>query len=207
MTADTAATSAVPSADAATIGAVILAAGFGRRFGADKRLARFKDQTVAGTTVSLYRQVFEHVRVVLRPEDDALRAALAGQDITIVTAADAKAGMGHSLAAGVTGLAWRYAFVALADMPFLRRDTLATLAAAAEASGWDAIVRPHVEHPDAPAQTHPVGLPADLFEEARASRGDQGARALLARHTDRIVWVAVDDHGVWRDIDRPEDIP
>lgn len=194
------------ASDAADVGAIVLAAGFGRRFGSDKRLAPLGDSTVAGTTVAVYRQVFDHVRVVLRPEDNALRAALASQGVAIVEAPDADAGMGHSLAAGVTDLPWRYAFIALADMPFLRPATLTALCAAAAESNWQAIIRPVSTTPDAPAQTHPVGLPADLFEVARASRGDAGARAVLAAHRDRLVRVPVDDDGVWRDIDRPGDL-
>ena len=60
------------SANKMTIGAIVLAAGFGRRFGSDKRIAALNRKSVAETTLTAYASVFAHLRVVLRPEDEAL---------------------------------------------------------------------------------------------------------------------------------------
>ena len=78
---------------------MLLGAGFGRRFGSDKRLAPLGDQTVAETTAAAYADAFKAVRIVLRTEDIALieRMERFGE---IVLTDRAHLGMGHTLAAG-----------------------------------------------------------------------------------------------------------
>ena len=108
----------------ANVGAVILGAGFGRRFGSDKRLAALGDTTVAAQTVTHFSQVFAHLKVVLKTQDTAL-GELLGQQAEILYTDQSHLGMGHSLAAGFTDLNWQWAFVGLLDMPFLKPSTLA----------------------------------------------------------------------------------
>jgi molybdenum cofactor cytidylyltransferase len=196
------------STESKTIGAVILAAGFGRRFGSDKRLAKLATRTVAETTLQTYASVFDHVRIVLRSEDQVLASLLAPYGEIVLTD-HAHLGMGHSLAAGFADLNWQWGFVGLADMPFVASSTLALLID--EAKRCDkAIVRPHFEQStDAPAQPphgHPIGFHCSLFAALAQLSGDAGARQILRAHPDQIHDVAVVDKGVIRDIDKPEDL-
>jgi hypothetical protein len=111
----------------AQVGAVILGAGFGRRFGSDKRVAALGNTTVAAQTVRHYCEVFARLKVVLKTEDTAL-AELLGQHAEIIFTDQSHLGMGHSLAAGFANLDWQWAFVGLLDMPFLRPASLEKVA-------------------------------------------------------------------------------
>lgn len=184
-----------------TIGAVILAAGAARRFGADKRLQPLGNSSVGQITLQKYAAVFDAVRIVIRTEDDPLTANLTpAAHVTTVVAPDAHLGMGHSLAAGFGGLDWSFAFVALADMPLVELGSLQTLVNQARSHPHN-ILRPVL--PDG-TPGHPIGFPAEFFDELQRCTGDQGAKPLLERHRERIISCKIDDTGIQEDIDTPE---
>ena len=85
------------------IGALILGAGYSRRFGSDKRLHKFEGSTVAETTVLTYSKVFDHIKVVVRPEDEPLVDRLKKFNVELIKSENAKYGMGHSLSDGIVG--------------------------------------------------------------------------------------------------------
>jgi molybdenum cofactor cytidylyltransferase len=158
-------------------GALLLAAGASRRFGADKRTHKLlSGDSLLQATTQKYVDCFEDVVVVLRPSDAELERALTerfhGRPLRVVTAAQAHLGMGHSLAAGITAAGdWDYAFVALADMPFVETATLRQLDALMASSGHATIIAPVFEgrpgHPGHRGPQHP--------QEARAA-GGRGTR-------------------------------
>lgn len=192
----------------AACGALLLGAGFGRRFGGDKRLASFRGSTVAEQTSAVYRSVFAHLRIVIRAEDDGLRERLAVHSESLVSSQDAHLGMGHSLAAGMQDLTWEWVFVGLLDMPMVQPETLRQLRDAALAQTTPAIIRPHHTNPQngQGVPGHPVGWHRYYFNELQRCQGDEGARRLLRRYAGEIIEIAVDDAGVHLDIDRPEDL-
>jgi molybdenum cofactor cytidylyltransferase len=190
-------------------GAIILAAGFGRRFGSDKRLASMNGKSVAETTLTPYASVFAHLRVVLRPEDEALADRLA-PFAELVFADQAHLGMGHSLATGIAGVNWNWAFIGLADMPYVQASTLRRLAQAALTSER-LVLRPHyipdtTQSTQQPPHGHPIGFHRTLFSELEALTGDQGARDVLKNRQCDIQEIELDDPGVIRDIDHPNDL-
>ena len=191
------------------IGAVLLGAGFGRRFGSDKRLAPLGNQTVAETTAAAYANAFKAVRIVLRSEDIALIERLERFGEVIPTD-QAHLGMGHTLAAGFTDISWHWAFVGLLDMPFIAPDTLHQLQDRTTDSKQK-IIRPVLRRMDQADQTaphgHPMGFHRSLFGDLRALTGDQGARSVLRANPEHIQDVELMDTGIVRDIDRPEDLP
>ena len=80
---------------------------------------------MAVATASLYRRVFERLLVVIR-EDDPAEALFDGFEV--LHCADAERGMGHTLATGALAARdWSYLVVALADMPWVRTNTLETI--------------------------------------------------------------------------------
>lgn len=190
-----------------TGGAVLLAAGFSRRFGSDKRRHRLPDGTPLLTaSVHLYASVFPGLIVVLRPEDGALatqlRPDIPGTGPGVVLCPEAWRGMGHSLACGAraaSAAGWRYVFVALADMAWVDPATLRRLVSVMEAGDDATIVQPC--HDGVPG--HPVGFGAGYFSELQALTGDAGARAVLRNAGDRLRRVEVDDPGVLEDLDSP----
>jgi molybdenum cofactor cytidylyltransferase len=191
-----------------TAGALILAAGFSRRFGTDKRQFQLASgRPMLMQTLERYGDVFDSVAVVLRTDDHPLmrqiREAYTDHPPYIIATTVAAEGMAHSLADGVRALrTWDYLFVGLGDMPFVRVDTLRALSdrmRALRANGAPAIIQPVLDG----VPGHPVGFTCDFFAEISALTGERGARAVLERHRSVVDRVPVDDPGVLRDIDTP----
>lgn len=182
--------------------ALLLAAGVGRRFGADKLSAPLADGTPVA--VAAARNLLAagcEVNAVVRAAETGVAPALARLGIALVPCADAHLGMGHSLACGVRASAdadgW---LVALADMPFVQPASI-TAVADALAAGCD-LAAPSFGG----RRGHPVGFAAGFRGALLGLHGDQGARGLLRAQTARIVDIPVADAGVLRDIDRPADL-
>jgi len=181
---------------------LLLAAGSATRFGSDKL------QHPLPHGVSIAVQAARHLkaevsRVVaaVRPEAVATARALAAEGCEVVVCERAAEGMGASLAcaARAAGDADGY-LVALADMPFVRRSTIAAVrealarGATLAAPYWRA------------RRGHPVGFAGRLRGALEASSGDEGARRLLEAHAAELVKVPVGDPGAIRDIDQPSDL-
>jgi len=194
-------------------GALILAAGSSRRFGADKRrhlIRTAEEQTsvpMLCVTARRYLTEFSNTTVVLRPGDETLTQLLRAElpQLQLVTAADAHLGMGHSLAAGITAIRhWRYVFIGLGDMPYVETATLRRLRNAMESAlagdSEGAIVQPVCNGQPG----HPVGFSNDFFSLLESLQGDEGARSVVMPAGERLHRVQVSDEGVLVDIDRPD---
>ncbi|SDW04639.1 molybdenum cofactor cytidylyltransferase [Aidingimonas halophila] len=187
--------------------AVIMAAGRSQRFGrGDKRLANLPDgRTVLAATLARTAEAVSRVRVVLREDDDPAALGLAC-DTPIMRARRADNGLGASLADAFAVLMHdpelldcRVAAVVLADMPFVRPETVQALQRETSASR---IVRPrHGER-----LGHPVCFGRDVWSELSTLDGDRGGRSIIHRHSSRYREVDVDDPGIHADIDTPADI-
>jgi molybdenum cofactor cytidylyltransferase len=188
---------------AAQLVGVLLAAGRGERFGGGKLVASLPGTGIALGVAALrnLRAALPAVVAVVRPEDDVLASALAAEGARVVRAERAAEGMGASLAAGVdaAGAADGYV-VALADMPWIAPPTIARIARALEQGATIAAPR------HAGKRGHPVGFAASLRAELLALGGDEGAKRVLAAHRAALQLIDVDDPGVLRDVDRPDDL-
>ena len=181
---------------------LLLAAGQGRRFGSDKLMHRLPDgMPVAVAAASRLLPVCDQVVAVLRPEQWALAEALAALGCECVLCAEAQHGMGHTLAAGIRAApdaaGW---VVALADMPFIQPASHAVVVEAMRGGARLAATRFRGQ------RGHPAGFARDWRTALEALTGDEGARQILSQHAQDIVWCDVNDEGVVRDIDRPEDL-
>jgi len=188
-------------------GVVILAAGFSRRFGSDKRLHKLGDSSVAETTVNTYRAAFKNVRVVIRPEDDDLANLLESLDVKLVKSENAQSGMGHSLSDGVTNLDWHWAFIALLDMPFIKIETLNSLQKPAEQTDPQIykVIRARLNS-DPKRTTHPVGFHRSLFHELKRCTGEVGAKTVIQKYSSETHIIESEDNGLCLDIDKPSDL-
>lgn len=192
---------------AANIRGILLAAGYSTRFGSNKLLQPLPAGSPdAGVPMALAaaRHLVAAVAdcvAVVRPRAQRLGKMLRDAGCKTVVCKNAAEGMGVSLAAGVQAAADAGGLVvALADMPFIRSETIRTIAKALEAGA--AIAAPSFRG----ERGHPVGFARELYDELAALQGDRGARDLLARHRDRLTLCEVDDPGVLRDIDEPSDL-
>jgi molybdenum cofactor cytidylyltransferase len=179
--------------------ALMLAAGRGRRFGSDKRLALLPDgRSLLAASVERAQQVFGEVHVLLRDEDDAQALGLPAT-CRIIRCPDADLGMGHSLTAGIRALAGQGGeaiAVLLGDMPWISAESLRQLTAQAAA---ERIVYPLHDG----QRGHPVLFGRDFWAQLQRLTGDEGARAVLQANPAACHGIVVDDPGVLRDVDRP----
>ena len=181
--------------------ALVLAAGRSRRFGSDKRMAMLPcGQTVLAATLARVLQVFDDVRVVLRPGDDPVALAVDAR-VGIIWAEQAGEGMGSSLAAGVCALEQSQAkavAVLLGDMPWVQAQTLLQLKALSTAQQ---IVVPVYQG----ERGHPVVFGRVFWPALGRLLGEQGGRKIVQASGEACVYKPVDDPGVLRDVDWPVD--
>ena len=181
---------------------LLLCGGRATRFGSDKLLARIGDVPLAAMSArSLVAGAGRALAVVPRGARE-LRDVLAACGCEVVESDACGRGMGASLAAGVAAsrdaAGW---VISLGDMPLVRADTIAAVRAALEAGAT--IAAPFLADG---RRGHPVGFGAALRGELESLDGDTGARALLARHADRVRKVEVDDPGIVVDVDSVDDL-
>mgnify|MGYP000991151337 CR=1 FL=1 len=189
-------TDALESAGAA----LLLAAGSSTRFGSDKRKLLFNGVPLLGYVAALYKRVCPRVLVVVKPGDDDV-ADLVDGSYEFVVARDANIGMSRSIATGIRALETApWVIIGLADMPYVSPDTVSQIAR--EMDGGATITRPY----SGGRAGNPVGFNRRLFGSLMDLKGDRGAYALIDHHIDQVVDVEVSDQGIFRDIDRPEDL-
>lgn len=180
--------------------ALVLAAGQGSRFGADKRRVTLPDgRSLLAHSVERALAVFDEVRVVLRDGERAEDFDLP-PGCRVIHCPEAALGMGHSLAAGAASLLdcdAQAVAILLGDMPWIASQTLRQLAGAASAS---TILFPLYDG----QRGHPVLFGCDFWPALTQLTGDEGARTVVQAHRDRCVVVDVNDPGVLRDVDTPD---
>lgn len=182
----------------AQVAGLMLAAGFSRRFGSDKRLYPLSPkQTLLAASLATPLSVLPELWLVLRADDD-LSALGVPPALHVVRNPAAQQGMGTSLACGMQTLAAcsqaDAVAILLGDMPWVRVETLQTLCAQAAPGS---IVLPVYQG----RRGHPVIFGRQFWPPLQALDGDAGARAVLLANAPYVVEIEVDDAGVLRDVD------
>jgi len=112
--------------------------------------------------------------------------------------------MADSLIAAIhhahTNLAVDGYVIVLADMPYIRQETIT--AVAEKLATGSSIVIPTYQG----QRGHPVGFSAKLTKELMQLKGDEGARSIIKKHGNQITLLSCEDAGILRDIDMPEDL-
>jgi len=181
---------------------VLLAGGASTRFGSDKLLHPLADGTpIAVASLRNLRAALPRIVAVVRPGADALAHLLCEDGAEVAVCDRADDGMGRTLAHAVgasrDATGW---VVALADMPFIRPDTIRRVAARLEAGA--ALVAPRY----AGERGHPVGFAARFGAALGELTGDAGARDLLRAESGALELIDCDDPGVVHDVDTPADL-
>lgn len=178
---------------------ILLAAGYSHRFGTNKLLYPLSDGTpIAITAVRKLSAAVDKTLVVVSPESTELTKLL-HENLQIVTCAEAKAGMGASIACGVKASleadAW---IIALADMPFIQLATIQKLVNLLHQG--KAVVAPKYQE----RRGHPVGFSQTFRTQLTQLTGDMGARKLL--NSPEVTLFPCEDAGIHQDIDTQQDI-
>ncbi|HKA14640.1 MAG TPA: nucleotidyltransferase family protein [Myxococcota bacterium] len=188
----------------ARVAAVVLAAGRSTRMrGVNKLLAPLcGGPLVARAVDAALASRAEAVVVVTGFQAARVRRALAGREVEFAHNRSYARGLSSSLRRGLRSLgeATDGALICLADMPWVSAAHLDRLIAA-----FGRADRPICVPARGGRRGNPVLWPARHFAALCALRGDRGGRALLRRHADEVVRVAMPDAGVTRDVDTPTD--
>lgn len=188
--------------------AIVLAAGRGHRFGSNKMLTPIATSygaiPLVCVSVQPWLAQFDRITLVVNPDYAALKVQLDhflqhdAERIDLIVCQQADAGMGHSLAAGVTANATADAWlIGLADMPLLPQSVIAASLRALREGARITAANCHDQ------RGHPVGFSALYREQLMQLTGDHGGRNILGRDAEYIHHVMTDDEGVLFDIDRP----
>jgi molybdenum cofactor cytidylyltransferase len=182
--------------------AIVLAAGASSRFGSPKQLIRLDGRPMLHAAVARAVEVAgQAVTVVLGANAAELAPLLRHSPASVIVNRDWSEGIGSSIRTGVTRLpsSCDGVLIMLADQPAVTADDLRRLV-----ETWrrqqDFIVAAFYES----TTGVPAIFPRTMFSSLIELRGDQGARALIHRHRDRVVRVPVASAAI--DIDTPEDL-
>lgn len=178
--------------------AVIPAAGSSERFGPHKLRADVSGKPLIERTIASLRDAgVDDIVVVTGPEADGV---IGERDVHIVVNREPGRGMFSSIQAGMEDLVADAVLVLPGDMPFVRPATIRSLLQVFEARGG--IVSPRYQG----KRGHPVVLPERLVAEVLAAEPTSTLHQVISQHRDARVDLDVDDPGVLRDVDRPEDL-
>ena len=181
------------------VGALILAAGLGRRMGGPSKLtADLHGKAVLAHVVDTVAAAgLGPPLVVLGDRAKEVSAAIGDRPARFVVATDYADGLSASLRAGIAALPteWDAVLIMLGDMPVVTPATLQALAAVASP---DVVALPEWQG----ERGNPVLWGRAHFPALAALTGDRGARGLL--DTLAVTSVAADSDGIFADVDTPE---
>ena len=186
------------------IEAIVLAAGKGERMGSIKPLIDIDGTSALQRVVQTLDHVaVDRITVVLGYHAEEIKASVDLSGCRIVINEDYETGMGSSVSRGarlVSSTSMGF-LIAHADMPYIEETSVAKVVEIAKTGAR--IVAPAYQG----RRGFPVYLQIDcLMELLPTLKGEIGARDYISAHSDEVVIVEVDDPGVVRDIDWPEDV-
>ncbi|MFC1744806.1 NTP transferase domain-containing protein [Candidatus Riflebacteria bacterium] len=107
-----------------------------------------------------------------------------------------RVGLRAAMVCGASGV-----FVALSDMPLITKETFETLIKQAEKSTALFLLPVYKKK-----RGHPVFFKKQLFQEILAYDGKDGLRGFFRSYTEKGDFIAVNDPGILKDLDRPGDL-
>ena len=188
------------------IGAVLLAGGASRRFGADnKLLATVKGQPmITRVAREIVTADADEIVVVTGAEHEGYVTALAGLPVRIVPNSNWDEGIGGSIAAGVRALSAGLdgAFIVPGDLPNLSAHVFRRLTEVFSEHDASSVIVPVTADGE---QRNPVLWPKGLFPRLAQLTGAKGGKSLLDTLGEARVDVAFDDERLFADIDTADD--
>jgi CTP:molybdopterin cytidylyltransferase MocA len=186
------------------VSAIVLAAGGGSRFGGGKLLARLGGQPIIEAVLDNRREALvDEVIVVIGADAEGLREVCDRYGVRPVANEEWERGQSTSVLAGLRACdkKSRAAVILLGDQPFVGADAVERLVAAF-AEGANVAVATY-----GGKRRNPVLFSREVWPLLEAElAGDEGARSVLRRHSERVVEVPCEGVGNPADVDTREDL-
>lgn len=183
---------------------LVLAAGMARRMGSTKQLLPFGDRTILQTVVdTLHSADLAGVVVVLGHDADAVRESLRDRTVLCCVNDAYREGMFSSVLCGLRHLPEDAdaVLIALGDQPQIELKVVQAVVRAYR-EGDRGIVIPI----SGGKRGHPVLINLSRYRgEILVLSGDEGLKPVMRGHPQDTLEVPVDDEGILRDLDTPED--
>lgn len=184
---------------------LVLAAGLSSRMrGRDKLLEEIGGTPLLLRQIARLRQASDApIFVTLPLAPHPRHALLDAEKVHVIEVTDAAYGMHASLRAGLAALPRAEAvMIVLADMPDLTAEDFARVLSAVDLQSDTMIWRATGEDG---TPGHPIVFRAVLWPELMQGTGDQGGRAVIQAHRDRVTYVPLHGDHALTDLDTPED--
>ncbi len=195
-----------PAPRKARVAAIVLAAGRSVRMkGSNKLLAKLNGQPmIRRVAQAALESMAQHVIVVTGHQEDAVREALSGLGVSLVSNPRFAEGLSGSLKAGLHALPQDVdaALILLGDMPMIAATQIDRLIGAFDPDEGRSIIVPTLKG----KRGNPVLWAKRFFGPMLAIGGDVGARHLIGENMNQVFEVEMDDESVLTDIDKPEDL-
>jgi molybdenum cofactor cytidylyltransferase len=189
------------------LGVAILAAGASRRMGRPKLLLPWRETTIIGHLIELWRNFATQLAIVHAADDSAMAAELDRRQFPAsdrIANAHPELGMFSSIQCAARSPAWRsdltHRAIVLGDQPLIQPATLR------------ALIDFSTQHPRAICQPsrddrprHPVILPADEWRALGSTDAATLRDFLHSRAANIRLLESNDDHGLDVDLDHPSD--
>lgn len=182
---------------------IILAAGLSSRMGRDKATLPYRGSTFLNHLIGLLAPRVKRLVVVLGHNAELIRPTIDAQfPVTVAVNPNFQQGMLSSLQTGIRALpaGTEAALFTLVDLPAVCGGTVERLLAVFE-SGLQLLTIPRCEG----RRGHPVIARRTVLDEIAALPPGGSAKAVIHAHRPETAFVDVDDEGIFRDVDMPED--
>ena len=169
--------------------------------GRDKALLAYRGTTFLGHLISVLEPRVDPLIVVLGHHAEAIRGSLEAGTRVVVNP-DYQRGMLSSLQTGIRALPpeAEAALFTLVDHPAVAESTVDRLLAAFRDSGKGIVIPRYGDR-----RGHPVIAARKVLEEMLALSPDASPKDVIHAHRDETAFIDVEDPGIVRDIDRPQD--
>ena len=187
----------------AIVGALVLAAGYSRRFGSQKLSAKLNPKssiTIYEETINQLTTAHPAISKIIAIIQGGASSELALTNATTIKFPSDKIGLGESIAFGTQYISsWDGCLICLADMPFVRPETYRKIASQVTKTN---IVVPKFNG----IIGNPIAFGRAHFPILEKLQGDEGARKVLKNYRRVTIEIETNDPGVLYDIDTPNDL-
>ena len=185
------------------IGAIVLAAGGSSRLGSPKQLLTFREETlIRHAAKAALQSVCDRVVVVVGNQAEQMRRELDDLAVSVVENQNWQSGISSSIRAGLEEMLTSDCdgvVIMLCDQPFVTADVLNELISTHRTTGHTIVASTY-----GTTRGVPAFFAAELFTELASLTADEGARRIIAAHSEEVATVEFPQGSI--DIDTPSDI-